>query len=50
MKKKPPLAKTTTEPTITKHATVRFSIGSLTQAKHGRVIHTGKLWSKEVEG
>jgi hypothetical protein len=47
--KKPPPAKIE-QPTSAKHATVRFSIGSLTQAKDGRVIHTGKLWSKEVEG
>jgi hypothetical protein len=50
MKKQPPPAKPTTEqPTTTKHATVRFSIGSLTKAKEGRVIHSGTITSREVE-
>jgi hypothetical protein len=49
MKKNPPPAKTTTEPTTTKHATVRFSIGSLTKAKDGRVIHSGTITSREIE-
>jgi hypothetical protein len=29
--------------------TQRFSLGSLTQAKDGRVIHAGKITSREVE-
>jgi hypothetical protein len=29
---------------------VSFTLGSLTKAKDGQVIHAGKLWSKEVEG
>jgi hypothetical protein len=49
MKKQQPAKPTTDQPNSTKHARVRFSIGTLSQAKDGRVIHTGKLWSKEVE-
>ena len=38
------------QPPSAKPEVVRFSIGSLTKAKGGRVIHTGELWSKEVDG
>jgi hypothetical protein len=48
MKKKPPAK--IEQPTGAKHETVRFSLGSLTKAKAGQVVHAGKLWSKEVEG
>jgi hypothetical protein len=48
MSKKPPAKPTAEQPTSTKHSTVRFSLGSLTKAKGGQVVHTGKLWSKEV--
>ena len=51
MKKQPPAKPTPEQPTSAKHPTVRFTLGSLAKEKgDGQVIHTGKLWSKEVEG
>ncbi len=49
MKKKPPAAKIE-QPTPAKHETVRFSLGTLSKAKDGRVIQPGNSGARRSDG